>query len=193
MILLNFIFGLILVIVIVIMTFIDSTRNVAKKLVYLFKLVPSFALGDGLLNVVFTDFFGQLDGKTYTVYSNEISGCSMIYMAIETVVFFALTLLLEWLIRRPTFLSMLQGAALPSVPDSEKDMDVLKEEARLEKTSDEVVVIKGKSRPLRPPPLSDVASPPRALSNSITPFPLLLRHEEGLPRRQGGGPRPLTR
>lgn len=66
-ILLNFVCGLILVIVIIIMSFISTTRSVARKIVYALRVLPPFALGNGLINVVFVDFFGQLDGKKYTV------------------------------------------------------------------------------------------------------------------------------
>ena len=132
-ILINFMFGLILVIVTVIMTFIPTTREVAWKLVYVFRLVPAYAVGNGLLNVVFVDMFSMLDNKQYTPYSKKIAGWSIIYMSMETVGFMVLTLLLEYLIRRPTVAKLLGGAPLSAAMDTsvEKDADVLKEEARV--------------------------------------------------------------
>jgi ABC-type multidrug transport system ATPase subunit len=132
-ILLNFMFGLILVIVTVIMTFIPTTRDVALKLVYVFRLVPAYAVGNGMLNVVFVDTFSKLDKKQYTPYSKKIAGWSIIYMSVETLAFMVLTLLLEYLIRRPTVAKLLGGAPLSAAMDAsaEKDPDVLKEEARV--------------------------------------------------------------
>lgn len=34
-------------------TFIPTTREVARALVYVFRLVPAYALGNGLVNLVF--------------------------------------------------------------------------------------------------------------------------------------------
>jgi len=129
----NFIFGLILVIVTVIMTFISTTRDVAWKLVYVFRLVPAYAVGNGLLNVVFADLFSMLDDNQYTPYSKKIAGWSIIYMSVETLGFMVLTLLLEYLIRRPTMAKLLGGAPLSATTEAikDKDPDVLKEEARV--------------------------------------------------------------
>jgi ATP-binding cassette subfamily A (ABC1) protein 1 len=132
------------------MTFISTTRDVARKLMFLFRLVPSFALGNGLVNVVFTDFFGTLDGEEYTVWSPKMAGNACIYLAVEAVGFFVLTLVMEYLIRRPwysNFVLWVQGrgraaAALPYVPQEEKDGDVVKEEERVVQDSQDVVVLR---------------------------------------------------
>ena len=147
-ILLNFLFGLILVIISIIMTFISTTRAVALKLVYVFRLVPAYAVGNGLLNVVFTDYFSLLDNKQYTPFSMRISGYSIVYMSVEVVGFLALTLLLEYLIRRPTVAKLMGGGPLSAaVEGGVKDEDVAKEEARVHQqghgeAEEDVVLIK---------------------------------------------------
>jgi ABC-type multidrug transport system ATPase subunit len=158
-IMLNFMCGLILAMITMIMTFIPTTRDVALKLVYLFRLAPPFAAGNGLLNVVFTDFFSSLDQKQYTPYSLNIAGYSMIYMSVETVVYFVLVLCVEYLIRRPTVSKLLEGgsSSMAAKDCSGKDEAVLEEEDRVRreatmdtmKAGGDVVVIKDMTKTYR--------------------------------------------
>jgi ABC-type multidrug transport system ATPase subunit len=158
-IMLNFMCGVVLVTLTVMMTFIPITRDVALKLVYLFRLAPPFAAGNGLLNVVFTDFFSSLDQKQYTPYSLNIAGYSMIYMSVETVVYFVLVLCVEYLIRRPTVSKLLEGgsSSMAAKDCSGKDEAVLEEEDRVRreatmdtmKAGGDVVVIKDMTKTYR--------------------------------------------
>lgn len=144
-ILINFVTGLILVIVTIIMSFIPTTRDVARKVVYFLRLFPAYALGNGLVNVVFVDFFGQLDSTKYSVWDMKISGYSIAYMAVETVVYMMLTLLLEYLSRRRTIANFIAHPnSLPAISQADKDADVLKEEQRVSNPTslDDVVILK---------------------------------------------------
>jgi ABC-type multidrug transport system fused ATPase/permease subunit len=132
-ILINFLFGLICMIITVVLSFIPTTRKVSKILPWIFRLVPSYAMSSSLINVVFIDLASLNDGKDYSVWDLPIAGYGVLYMAIETVVFFGLTLLLEYLIRRPAVAKLLGGAPLSAAADKNavKDEDVGKEEARV--------------------------------------------------------------
>jgi ATP-binding cassette, subfamily A (ABC1), member 3 len=143
-ILVNFLFGLILMIVTTIMSFIPTTREAAKVLVWVFRLVPAFSTSNALINVVFKDFQSLIDRKDYSAFDLPIAGYGILYMACEAVVFFAFTLLLEYLIRRPAVAKLLGGAPLSAAPEKgEKDEDVAREEARVasgEAAADAVVL-----------------------------------------------------
>lgn len=82
--------------------------------------------------------------RVFQVWSWSITGYSIAYMAVETVVFFLLTLLLEYLSRRRTIANLIaRPGSLPPVSLADKDDDVIKEEQRVNESGcDDVVVLK---------------------------------------------------
>ena len=57
--LLNLLSGLVLMLASFIMSFIDSTKDTNKTLIYFYRLFPGFCLGNGLFTVA-TESFGQV-------------------------------------------------------------------------------------------------------------------------------------
>ncbi|CAM9216451.1 unnamed protein product [Ectocarpus fasciculatus] len=92
----NWITGLILPIATTIMSLFEGTvSDVAHGMAAVLRIVPSFALGDGLMNMSFMEFFGFLDGEDYTALSMRITGNALLYMAICGVIFLGLLLVTE--------------------------------------------------------------------------------------------------
>lgn len=69
----------------------------------------------------------------HSTFDLPIAGYGCLYMGIEAVAFFLLTLLLEYLIRRPALAKLLGGAPLSAAPEAGavKDEDVQREEGKL--------------------------------------------------------------
>jgi hypothetical protein len=80
-----------------------------QKLVFLFRLHPAFCLGHGLTSIGYKDFFSSLDGKKYKVFDGRIVGWDLIYMAVETVVFFVATLAVEGAIKNPAVIKFVRS------------------------------------------------------------------------------------
>lgn len=92
----NWITGLILPIATTIMSLFEGTiSDVAQGISVIFRICPQFALGNGLMNMSFMAIFGFFDDKTYTPLDMRIAGNSLVYMAVLTVVYFFLLLVVE--------------------------------------------------------------------------------------------------
>lgn len=59
------------------------------------RLIPQFALGNGLMNMSFMPILGFIKNTVYTPLDPNITGNSLVYMAICGVVYFVLLLVLE--------------------------------------------------------------------------------------------------
>lgn len=69
--------------------------DVATILKYIICFCPQFALGMGLLNLALLGTLEWLDDTNYDVLDMRISGVSLVYMAICSVAYFVLLLILE--------------------------------------------------------------------------------------------------
>lgn len=92
----NWILGLILPIAVTIMSLFSGTINdVARALGWILRFCPQFALGEGLMNMSFMSIFGFIDDETYTPLDMRITGYGLLYMAVLSVGYFALLLVVE--------------------------------------------------------------------------------------------------
>lgn len=92
----NWVLGLILPIAIAIMSLFGGTiTDVALGISWVLRICPQFALGNGFMNLSFMAFFDFLDGTTYTPLDMRITGNSLVFMAIFTIVYFVLLLIVE--------------------------------------------------------------------------------------------------
>ncbi len=139
---LNFLTGLCLMVVSFVLTIIPSTASYAVDLRYLFRLFPSFCLGDGLTQLALCDN-GETcptinrDGYNYEHTTHPLSwdivGGNLTFLAIETVVYFLITLLIEYLLTFPSLLAWLQKVPDPGydVANDNEDADVNAERRRV--------------------------------------------------------------
>ena len=99
----NFITGLCLMVVSFVLTTIPSTTEINLSLRYLFRLFPSFCLGDGIIQLALcTDGTScptiNKDGydfeTTQSPWAWDIAGADITFMAWQAVVYFALAVLI---------------------------------------------------------------------------------------------------
>jgi ATP-binding cassette subfamily A (ABC1) protein 3 len=121
----NFLTGLCLMVVSFVLTTINSTESLAVDLRYLFRLFPSFCLGDGLTQMALCD-----NGKdcpnigregydfdaTVSPFHWNIVGANLTFLAVEAVVYFLMALMTEYSLTFPSLLAWLH-----SVDDSKFD------------------------------------------------------------------------
>lgn len=75
--------------------FTGAVGDVGEGIAAVMRLCPQFALGNGLMNISFMAIFSFLDDTTYTPLDMRITGNGLVYMAVETVVYFVLLLIVE--------------------------------------------------------------------------------------------------
>ena len=124
-----------------VLTTIPSTTELNLSLRYLFRLFPAFCLGDGLIQLALCDGEScpKIDKDGYNFFETETplswdtSGADITFMAIESVVYFLLALLIEYCLTFPTLLSFLYYVKDPPYefnPENE-DEDVVAERNRV--------------------------------------------------------------
>jgi ATP-binding cassette, subfamily A (ABC1), member 3 len=72
--------------------------NGIAYLSYLFRLFPTFCLGDGLISIITIQTYSFMSlpyGETYSVMSLEIAGADVLFLALDLVVYMAITLLID--------------------------------------------------------------------------------------------------
>lgn len=123
----NFITGFLLVLVVFILGIVPSTEGIATVLSYIFRIIPSYCLGDGIINLALHQVKQSLNNSD-SAWSLDIVGYDIIYMAIEFPLMLALTLFLDHPGRRMKTQLLLHDAdkANPENLDGE-DVDVKRE------------------------------------------------------------------
>nr|CCM13689.1 ATP-binding cassette protein subfamily A, member 2, putative [Leishmania guyanensis] len=78
---------------------VQSTKNVADKLPWFFRVVPSFCVGEGISNLATLRIEESL-GTTKTPWSMSVVGWPCVYMAIEVPIYIFITLFIDYPGRR---------------------------------------------------------------------------------------------
>jgi ABC-type multidrug transport system ATPase subunit len=123
----NFLTGLCLMVVSFVLTNISTTSALNLQLRYLFRLFPSFCLGDGLLQLAICTKDSSYPGGVYcpginadgydlsvkqSPFAWDITGGSLVFMAWETALYFTAVLSIEYLLTFPSLLSWIYGCGL---------------------------------------------------------------------------------
>ncbi|KPA77108.1 putative ABC transporter [Leptomonas pyrrhocoris] len=90
----SFVVGFLLVMIVYIMSLLSQTQQVAEILKWITRIVPSFAIGEGIINMAMLTQKRLVDDKL-TPWSMETTGWADFYMAIEFPLFFAITLFID--------------------------------------------------------------------------------------------------
>jgi len=167
----NFIAGFLLVLVVYIMSFIDSTAEAAKVMRYIFRIIPSYALGEGILNVAALLLIKSVYGLEPSPFTKDIAGWPMIYLGISAVLFSTLTLLIDHPSRRMRQ-HHLTHSDEPAPPIEDEDADVAAERQAIEsgeRDATDVVIVRGLNKvwPIPTEPFQKVAV--RNLSMGVHP------------------------
>mmetsp|Transcript_26423 Transcript_26423/g.39214 ORF Transcript_26423/g.39214 Transcript_26423/m.39214 type:complete len:1955 (+) Transcript_26423:136-6000(+) len=148
----NFLSGLCLMVVSFVLTNINSTESIAVDLRYLFRLFPSFCLGDGLTQLALCD-----NGKdcpnisregydwdsTVSPYHWNVVGANLVFLAVETVVYFGLALMTEYSLTFPSLLLWLHKVNdAGHDPKTPEDEDVARERERVKRGDADGDVVK---------------------------------------------------
>ena len=137
---LHFLTGLCLMITSFVLTLVDSTTSTNNTLRYFYRLFPTYCLGDGLSQIAICD-----DGKhcpkltsdgysstaTVSPFAFNTAGGNIIYLAIESIAYFLITVFVEYLHSFPQFLAFLHSVNDPGDEYEEIDEDVIAEENRV--------------------------------------------------------------
>ncbi|KAH9254619.1 hypothetical protein BASA81_007376 [Batrachochytrium salamandrivorans] len=111
--LLNFITGMVLTITSFVLSLIPATVEVNEWLAYVFRMFPGFCLGNGLFNLTVNESLKTFgDGVLIKAKSSldwEVTGASIAFLLMESVVFFLLTLLVDFYSSDPFVRSKLQS------------------------------------------------------------------------------------
>eukprot|EP00466_Bigelowiella_natans_P005591 jgi/Bigna1/77161/fgenesh1_pg.46_\ len=123
-------FGSILAIASDILDIIGSTRDINKKLKFVYRLSPSFCFAEVVISLMRRQRNGANDG----IWDNDVTGYPMIYMAWESVAFFAAVLLIEFILLNPNLFTACAIEARDVQDDEgiEEDEDIIAEKKKVE-------------------------------------------------------------
>jgi ATP-binding cassette subfamily A (ABC1) protein 3 len=96
-IMLNFLLGIVLILISYTMGTLASTKPANDALVYLWRFSPLFSLGNGLLSVIVADIkalYG-LSGHVVSAFDEEIAGTDIAYLAVQGPAYFLLTIFVD--------------------------------------------------------------------------------------------------
>ena len=91
-----FILGFVLTIGSFILQNIDTTRDVNNALKPFYRISPPFCLGEGMINLATRSLQGLLTGKKASPWDWEVIGRVLVYMSLESIGFFLITLGVEY-------------------------------------------------------------------------------------------------
>jgi len=141
--LVNFICGFMLVLLAYILSIIDSTKDAGEVLRYFFRVIPSYCLGEGILNLANNDFLAGYSVPKST-WSMDVVGWPMLYLAIEAPIFIAITMYLDSPLRRSQQQALSHSDVIEA-PSEHEDDDVAIERQEIEsgqRDATDVVVVK---------------------------------------------------
>jgi len=165
--LVNYMTGLILLIVSFVMSFIETTMETNRVLKYLYRIFPGFCLGNGLLgltvNYSIKEFLPQEMNRS--PFSWDVLGAELAYLAASSIGYFALTLVIDYALSYPWFRSRVNSLCIfnmrkrnfsdslkaPLLDEEDKDAegieddDVLAERNRVDdeyETSEDVIILR---------------------------------------------------
>ena len=121
-----------LLIVSIVLGIIPSTQNIATSLRFLFRLLPSYCLGEAVAFLI-TRSSVTAFGTVHSQWSMDVTGWAFVYMAIEAVGYSLAVLAIEYVLETPAlfeFFSKRANAPMAELP--EEDDDVRSERKRLQ-------------------------------------------------------------
>jgi ATP-binding cassette, subfamily A (ABC1), member 3 len=127
--------GVFLVVASIVLSIIESTRDVNEKLKFIYRLFPSFCLGEALSNLIVrksATAFGEAKDK----WDIEVVGWPCLYMFLEWIVYFLIVLLIEHIYASPYLFEKLNrqpkyDETQLKLNDENMDQDVKAERDRL--------------------------------------------------------------
>jgi ABC-type multidrug transport system ATPase subunit len=91
----NFLFGFVLVLASQVMNSLSQTRGINKRLQYIYRCIPAYSLGEGIIRLSTKRLLEFVDGQEYAVLDAEILGRPLLYMAVMAPFLFALAVFID--------------------------------------------------------------------------------------------------
>ena len=129
--LVNFIAGFLLVLVIWILESIKSTADAAKVIRFIFRVAPSYCLGEGIINMAVSDIYSTFGEKRGT-FSFKVTGWDILFMALEFPVFMIITLMYDHPSRQKRAQQLFHDPNVMPPPIEGEDEDVVRERDEVE-------------------------------------------------------------
>ena len=130
----NFLCGFVLVITAYILKQLDSTKSVADVLIFFFRIVPAYCLGEGIMEMAIAPTQRRL-GVNVNLFDLDRTGWGMLYMGIEIVGFSVATLLIDHPARRLRQERLMHRADVVPPAIELEDVDVATERSQVEQGS----------------------------------------------------------
>eukprot|EP00455_Lapot_gusevi_P019876 TRINITY_DN2115_c0_g1_i7.p1 TRINITY_DN2115_c0_g1~~TRINITY_DN2115_c0_g1_i7.p1 ORF type:complete len:716 (-),score=134.15 TRINITY_DN2115_c0_g1_i7:926-3073(-) len=127
----NFIAGFLLVLVVFILSIVDSTKGASEVLAYIFRLIPSYALGDGIINLALLQS-KKAFGTSDTAWTMTVTGADILYMGLEFPIVLLIVMLIDHPKRRMKTQALLHNADAPPHVVEDEDEDVVRERLEAE-------------------------------------------------------------
>lgn len=112
----------------------SQTNGYTSFLRYLFSIFPAFAFSDGMTNLALISVISSIESAKYSALDMQISGVSITFLALESVIYLLIVIFIEYLTLDPTFKAMrmkLSKTVIPSDDKNVRDGDVTAEELRV--------------------------------------------------------------
>ncbi|POM60255.1 ABC Superfamily, partial [Phytophthora palmivora] len=132
-IMINFIIGVVLMVVAFILDVIESTEDVNAVLVFFWRLSPLFNLGYGLLNLVLNELttIRESDETKTSPFSTDLMGWEMIYLFVTAILYGLLAVGIDYAMTFPKVKDWMSGSDNIQDEPYEEDVDVEKEAQRV--------------------------------------------------------------
>uniref|UniRef100_A0AAV1TLF6 ABC transporter domain-containing protein n=1 Tax=Peronospora matthiolae TaxID=2874970 RepID=A0AAV1TLF6_9STRA len=132
-IMINFVIGVVLMVVSFILDIIESTQDTNAVLVFFWRLSPLFNLGYGLLNLVLNELttIRESDETKTSPFSTDIMGWEMIFLFFTAVLYGLLAVLIDYSMTFPKVKDWMSGGNDVQDDPFEEDADVMKEAQRV--------------------------------------------------------------
>ncbi|CAI5730665.1 unnamed protein product [Hyaloperonospora brassicae] len=132
-IMINFVVGVVLMVISFVLDVIDSTQDVNEVLVFFWRLSPLFNLGYGLLSLVRNelDSIRQSDDAKTSPFSTDIMGWEMIFLFVTAILYGTLAVLIDYSMTFPKVKDWMSGGGNVQDEPFDEDVDVEKEARRV--------------------------------------------------------------
>ena len=140
----NFMIGFVLVLMSYILQYIDSTKSLMKVLIYFFRVVPAFCMGNGLLAISNSVAMAPLTLNPPSLFSFDVAGWDILYMCLTSVGFLLITVFVDHPQRKAKrqLLSFNRDAQAPNVEDEDDDVEEERRVVEGNLRPDDVVTVK---------------------------------------------------
>ena len=121
-----------LLIVSIVLGIISSTKNIAVSLRFVFRLLPSYCLGEAVAFLI-TRSSVTAYGSVQSQWAMNVTGWAFVYMAVECIVYSLAVLAIEYILETPAlFAHFTKRTNAPPTTPPEEDDDVRAERKRLQ-------------------------------------------------------------